>query len=389
MPSPLTTTPRSLPALPSRGVSAILAAGMLAAGIALGALIGPAPANSLASAGRAAGVARVLALLALGDGAAAGSQLPANAGHAAASAARQSAGEGAGAAARSGASAAGSAHRAAGGGASETNSTPSSSPGNSPSLGSASPTKGASSPGGSSEPKPARLAPVAHVWLIVLPYGASFANLTGEPTSAPYTTGALVHRGTLLSSYSSLAASQLAGAAALLSGQVAAAVNTIVAPCAGGQGAAPQTAPSAAAGVPGTSTAGAAPAASGVSSCASAEPAGAQAADGFLHEVVPRIEASAGYREGGLIAITFAASGEGAGASGPGSAGAPTSGPSSSPAIAYPAGAQVSTSTATGTPGALLLSPFLARPGARLQSAFDQLAPRKSVEELLRDPSEH
>jgi hypothetical protein len=404
MPSPLHPTPRPLPSLPSRGVSAILAAGMLAAGIALGALIGPTPASSLASSGRAATVARVLALLALGDGTAADSQLapPSSAGHASTSSTRQTGAAGAGAngVATSGASAAGGGHRAASAGASETNSTSSSSSGSSPSSGSASPTKGASSPNGSSTPKPARLAPVAHVWLIVLPYGASFANLTDQPSSAPYTTGQLVHRGTLLSSFSSLAASQLAGAAALLSGQVAAAVSTIVAPCPGAQGAAGTgTAGTGTAGAgaqgtgatstQGTSTAGAASGATGAGAtpCATSEPAGAQAADGFLREVVPRIEASAGYREGGLIAITFAATGEGAGAAGSSSATAPAAAPSSPPAIAYPAGTQIGTSTATGAPGALLLSPFLAHPGAHVQSAFDQLAPRASIEELLRDPS--
>ncbi len=344
-------------------MSAVLAAGMLAVGIALGALIGPGPASSLASGTRAAAVARVLALLALDDGASTGSQalLAGNAGHAPHKSE----------ATHTGASAGSSHSQSASAGQSETSST-SSHTSHSSSL---SPTKGAgtSAPAGSGESKPARLAPVAHVWLIVLPYGQSFASILSQSTAAPYTTGQLVGQGTLLGTYSSLQASQLAGAATLLSGQVQAAVSTVVAPCPGAPGTSATGAP-AGAGTPTTSTS------TAVTSCAAtSEPVAAQTADAFLHEVVPQIEASAGYREGGLIAITFAAAGEGA---------AGSSAPSASaPPIAYPAGTQVSTTSSTGAPGALLLSPFLAHPGARLSTAFNQLAPRKSLEELLKDPS--
>jgi hypothetical protein len=336
---------------------------MLAVGIALGALIGPGPASSLANGTRTTAIARVLGLLALADGASTSSQtlLAGGTTHTAHGDQASSAG-----ATSSRASARPQA--SSGGGHSETSPTSSTQPSSS----ALSPTKktGASAPAGSEEPKPARLAPVAHVWLIELPYGESFTNILGQSTAAPYTTGELVKQGTLLSSYSALQTSELAGDATLLSGQVAAAVSTIVAPCP----AAPAT--------PGTTTSAPTSSPSATSPCAVSEPAGTQALDAFLHEVVPQIEASAGYREGGLIAITFAASGDGtSGASAPSPAGATT------PAIAYPAGTQVSTATATGTPGALLLSPFLARAGTRLTSTFNQLAPRKSIEELLRDPS--
>jgi hypothetical protein len=366
--SPLPSQPPSR--LPSPRVSAVLAAGMLAVGIALGALIGPGPASSLANGTRAAAVARVLALLALDDGAGASSQalLAGDAGHAQHKAA--AAGIAANAVATPAANAGASHPQSTGGGQSETSSTPSSH-GNQLSSSSLSPTKGSgtSTPSGSGESKPVRLAPIAHVWLIVLPYGQSFTSILGQSTAAPYTTGMLVGQGTLLSSYSSLQTSALAGAAAQLSGQVEAAVSTIVAPCPNAPGTSGAAAP------PGTST----PAASTSACATTTEPAGAQTADAFLHEVVPQIEASAGYREGGLIAITFATAGETA-------AGASTN-PSATPAIAYPAGTQVSTAAATGAPGALLLSPFLAHAGARLSSAFDQLAPRKSLEELLNNPS--
>src|SRR5258708_24070695 len=65
--SPPPPLPPLIPQLPSRRVGAILAALMLAAGIVLGALIGPGPA-SLAGTSRAATLGRVLALLALGGG---------------------------------------------------------------------------------------------------------------------------------------------------------------------------------------------------------------------------------------------------------------------------------------------------------------------------------
>lgn len=359
-PPPLPTTPR----LPSRRASAILAAGMLVAGIALGAALGPGPASSLASGARAAAMARVLALMVLDRTGASGQMLlSANAGqptstgpalahttHQASQAATSGSGTAPG-------TAAGEGERGAVGGSSET-----SAQNNPPSANAPSPTRGSSgSPGAGTTPNggegnkgQARLAPIGHVWLIVLPYGQSFASVLGQASAAPYLTGQLLGGGTLLSGYSSLAAGELASAATLLSGAVSAEVSTIAPTCA--------SAPS--------GTAGETP-------CPAAEPAGAQAADAFLQTVVPQIAATAAYREGGLIAITFAA--------GEGAPSAPTVG--AAPAISYPTGTQTSSLTASGTAGALLLSPFLRRPGARVASAFDALAPRASLEELLRDPS--
>ncbi len=68
-------TPPQAPKLPSRKIGAILATAMLAVGIALGALIGPGPEDSLASSSRAATIGRVLALLALGSGTSSGGDL--------------------------------------------------------------------------------------------------------------------------------------------------------------------------------------------------------------------------------------------------------------------------------------------------------------------------
>jgi hypothetical protein len=371
-PSPLYTPPPGK--LPSRRVSTILAAGMLAAGIALGALIGPGPASSLASGTRAAAIARIVALLALGDGT--GASAVAQPAATTSTQTPASGGTSPSLAANSGAKAGG------GGAQSETGPSKSATPEKPSPSNAVSPTAGKSPAAGSGESKPVRLPPIGHVWLIVLPYGQSFASALAQPSAAPYLAGQLVGQGTLLSGYSSLAAGQLASSATLLSGQEAAAVSTIAPPCAaaastpGGTPSTTGTTPSANTTTPGTTT--------GTSSgtpCATAEPAGAQAADTFLREVVPQIVASAGYREGGLIAITFATAGEGAPATGAPATGAPAAG------IAYPAGTVSSTLTATGTPGALLLSPFLRHPGARLASAFDALAPRKSLEELMKTGS--
>jgi hypothetical protein len=379
-PSPLPPTPRTLPATPSRRVGAILAAGTLAAGVALGALIGSAPASSLASGERAAAIARVLGLLALGAETGAGSQLAlaANA-HTQTIAPRATPAASGGTGAKAAASATGSGQAAAPSQASS--STPSATEQPAP-ANAVSPTRGRGRSGapaaGAGESKPVRLPPIAHAWLIVLPYGQSFANALGQPAAAPYLTGQLVGKGTLLSGYTALAANALEDSATLLSGQEAAAVSTIVAPCASTQaaGAAPSGAQS-------TATAGVAAGTPGATPCGASESAGAQAADAFLREAIPALEASAEYREGGLIAITFAA-GEGAGAA---ATGAPAADAPATPAISYPAGAQTSTLTAAGAPGALLLSPFLRRPGARLTGTYDQLDPRTSVAELLTDPS--
>ncbi len=353
-PLPIPPTPR----LPSRRASAILAAGMLVAGIALGALLGPGPAASLASGQRAAVVARLLALMALDSGGQSGQPLVsavsgqpvAGADSAARSVGSTSSG------APSGSPSGAGGHRAA---SPQTGSAPTSERTPSP------PTNRTSSGAGS---KPARLPAIGHAWLIVLPYGGSFTKVLAEPTAFPFLSEEL-SRGTLLSGYSALAAQQLEGAATLISGAVESSVSTIEPP---------------------------------------GEPAGAQAADAFLRTVVGEIAATSSYSEGGLIAIAFA----GAAAS-PASPSVPAAGqaqtspagtqpstaqlpsgdaqpvpgeaqptPGQAQATPYPAGTQASTLSATPT-GVLLLSPYLRHAGARLTNAFDAAAPRVSIEELL------
>lgn len=350
------------PKLPSRGVSAILAALMLAAGIAAGALIGPGPAVSLASTSRAAAVGRVLALLALGEGAGGGSGLLLSSGasHTSSTTASQPAPATASNAAASTGGGQGATGGGAGGGAASRSSSPPSTPSSSPrsgsSKGSVPPTRSTTPAAGGGEGEATKattpLPPVAHVWLIVLPYGTSVTNALGQSAAAPYIDGQLAGQGTVLSAYTSLAAGQIAGAATLLSGQEAASVSTISPPACG------------TAGTP----------------CPSGEPAGVASADAFVAEVVPKIVASTTYREHGLIVITFATS-TGA-ASTP-----PTGAPSTEGAgaeVAYPTGTLTTTLTAASAPaGALVLSLFLRHPGKRLTSAFDPQAPRKSLEGLL------
>jgi hypothetical protein len=192
--------------------------------------------------------------------------------------------------------------------------------------------------------------------VIVLPYGGSAASALATPAAAPYL-AQLRAQGMVLSSYTSLAADQLAGAATLLSGQMGASVTTLAPPPCAASGADTE------AGQPGEVP------------CPSGEPAGVQAANAFLQAVVPAIVASPAYTEHGLIAIAFASSS--------------TSTSSVQPATAstYPAGTLAGTVTAAGVPaGALLLSPFLRHAGARSASTFDPASPRTSLEGLVAAP---
>ncbi len=383
-----TPLPPHAPKLPSRKVGAILATAMLAVGIALGALIGPGPSDSLASNSRAAAIGRVLALLALGSGTSSGGNLALSSGAATPPAS----------APQPTPSTTSEATAGGGGASSETGSaspTPSHSSTSSPSSRATSPTSSTTPAAGGEEAsektsKTKPLPPIADAWVIELPYGASLENALKQSAAAPYLDGQLKSEGTALSNYSSLAAAQLAGAATLLSGQVGASVTTVAPPPCGASaaaGAAPGTTSSAAAGAaPGTTSSPAAgtsapsqPAAA--TPCPSGEPAGVQSADAFLQEVVPKIEASAAYKEHGLIVVTFGTAGQQEASSG-----ATTSPPASaSEGVAYPAGSITNTLTAAGVPaGALLLSPFLSHVGGRSASAFNPLAPRESLEALFR-----
>ncbi len=372
-----TPLPPQAPKLPSRKVGALLATAMLAVGIALGALIGPGPADSLASSSRAAAIGRVLALLALGSGTGSGGNLALSSG-----AANPPASTPQPTPPTTSKTTSGSAK--ASGGAESASSTPSHS---SPSSRTTSPTSSTSPAegGGEASEKTAKakpLPPIADAWVIELPYGTSLENALKQSMAAPYLDGQLKGEGTTLSGYTSPAAAQLAGAATLLSGQVSASVTTVAPPpCATSAtaGATPGTTSGSAAGTPTSSTG--QPAAA----CPSGEPAGVQAADAYLQEVVPKIEASTAYKEHGLIVITFGAAGQQGAPSGTTSSPSASATDGTGTEVTYPAGSITSTLTAAGAPaGALLLSPFLSHAGTRSTGAFNPLAPHESLEALFR-----
>lgn len=368
--------PPQAPKLPSRRTGAILASAMLVVGIGLGALIGPGPAASLASSSRAAALGRVLALLALGSGTGSGGDplLSSGVAHPPTSTARPTPPTASEATAGSG---------EASGGAPSTSSIPSHSS-TSPSSHMVSPTSSTKpAAGGEAEesektPKTKPLPPIADVWLIELPYGASLENALKQSTAAPYLDGQLKSEGTVLSGYSSLAAAQLAGAATLLSGQVGASLNAIAPPPCTSAAVAQATSGATSSPAAGASTSGQ-PAAG--TPCPSGEPAGVQSADAFLREVVPKIVASVAYREHGLIVVTFGAAGQQEVS--PSTTTSATEGTGTG--ATYPVGALTSTLTAAGAPaGALLISPFLRHAGTQSASAFNPLAPHESLEALLR-----
>jgi hypothetical protein len=134
--------------------------------------------------------------------------------------------------------------------------------------------------------------------------------------------------------------------------------------------------------------------------CASGQPAGLQAAEPFLRKVVPEIKASAAYREGGLIAVTFdqaPRTGQGADSSGccitttypnlptPGSSA--TTAPSTT--AAAPPAPPASGASATTTPagggrvGLLLISKYV-KPGTlNVAGEYNHFALLRSIENLF------
>jgi len=121
--------------------------------------------------------------------------------------------------------------------------------------------------------------------------------------------------------------------------------------------------------------------------CEPGQPAGLAAAQPFLEKVVPEIEASAAYKKGGLIAITFAQ--------------APQSGPSADvsaccgtpeypnlppPAAAPASTGPVKTAGGGGRVGMLLLSPFV-EPGSVNETYYNHFSMLLSIEEFFGLPS--
>lgn len=321
LPDAAATTPvrppvQRVPRLPSTRVSAALAAGMLAIGVAVGAAIGPAPSASFAG-GR---IPLLLSAIAAG-----------NAGHTSTNTAQPPPVTPQPTPAATSTAAAMSTSPAR----STKSKTPSTavvvaSPTSSPDAAKA-PT---GAPGGSGKQK--TLPPVTSVWLITVS-GATFAQALAQPAAAPYIDSQLVHAGTLLSGWSSLAAVALASEAGLLAGAPPQNLDSIVQP----------PCPEGAAGEP-----------------CKPETAGAlNSADEFLKATVPSIAASAAYRAHGLIVITFATIGN-------------------ATASSLPAGSSTATLGSEPPAGVLLISPF-ARAGARASTAYDPTSPKQTLAGLL------
>jgi len=319
--TPTPPAPKGPPRLPSPRVTAALAAGMLAIGVAVGAAIGPAPETSLAGE-RIPLLLPAIAALAGGDAhtgtSAATVQPPPVTPQAtpAATSASVGAGKSNAAASRPTTTKAPPSAAVAPTSTPKTSKTPTTSTGK--------------------DEKQATLPPVTSVWLITLS-GATFTQALAQAAAAPYTDSQLVPAGTLLSGWSSLDGSAFASEAGLLSGEPPQTLDSIVQPpCpegAAGAGCAPETA--------GALT----------------------AADEFLKATVPTISASAAYRAHGLIVITFGTVGN-------------------ATASSLPAGASTATLSSEPPVGVLLLSPF-ARAGARPTTAFNPTSPKQSLSGLL------
>jgi hypothetical protein len=127
--------------------------------------------------------------------------------------------------------------------------------------------------------KAATLPPVTKVWLIQLS-GSSFGEVAAQPSAAPYISAQALPLGTLLGGWSGLDASAFATDAALISSTPPQVLDAIVQP----------PCPEGAAGA----------------GCAPDTPGALTAADEFLKATLPMITSSAAYRESGLVVVTFA-----------------------------------------------------------------------------------
>ena len=306
--------------LPSTRASAVLAAAMLAIGVAVGAAIAPAPQASFASQRLPALIASLAAKAraeASRQASAAAVQPPPASTQETPAATTPSAPA-----------------------STQSSSTPSSSGTSSPPS-STSPTASTPAPAGSTGAKGATLPPVTSVWLIQLS-GNSFAEALAQPAAAPYIDSQLIPAGTLLSGWSALTGSAFASSAALSERQANFGATPpllysyVQPPC-------PEGAPGAA--------------------CAHGTPGKLTAADEFLKATLSQITATATFREHGLVVVTFATVAQ------------PT-------AAGLPAGASTATLTSQPPGGVVLLSPFV-HAGARSSTTFNPSSPTQSLEKLL------
>ena len=180
---------------------------------------------------------------------------------------------------------------------------------------------------------------ITSVWLVQLA-GGTLAEAVAQPAAAPYISGQLVPKATVLSGWSALDASAFASETALVRptapGATPPLLHSIVQPpCPEGAAAA---------------------------ACAPGTAGQLTAADEFLKATLASITATATYREHGLVVVSFASVGNPA-------------------QQELPAGASSATLTAQPPTGVVLLSPF-AHAGTS-STPYDPTSPARSLEKLL------
>jgi hypothetical protein len=107
--------------------------------------------------------------------------------------------------------------------------------------------------------------------------------------------------------------------------------------------------------------------------CVDGEPGGLKSADGFLKTWIPRIQATAAYRDGGLIVVNFDESGSGAEAC----CNEPQFPPENTPN-----NGGTTQGRGGGRTGAVLLSPYV-KPGSVNPTAYNHFSLLRSVEDLF------
>jgi hypothetical protein len=121
--------------------------------------------------------------------------------------------------------------------------------------------------------------------------------------------------------------------------------------------------------------------------CEPGQPAGLAAAQPFLEKVVPEIEASAAYKTGGLIAITFAQAPQSVPSPDASACCGTPEYPNLPPPSAAPAGTgPVKASGGGGRVGMLLLSPFV-EPGSVNEAYYNHFSMLLSIEEFFGLPA--
>jgi hypothetical protein len=113
--------------------------------------------------------------------------------------------------------------------------------------------------------------------------------------------------------------------------------------------------------------------------CAPGKPAGMAAADGFLKQVISEILASSAYKKDGLLAITVDA----APSSGEWADSSSCCGQPKFPNLPSAPGAAALSPPGGGEVGMLLLSPFIKKGGALVQSTYNHFSLLATVEELF------